>query len=164
MKKVLATALFLIASPSFAAEDVERLTVMKVTASPVLSHGVDVNKVPAHIQVVTAEQLEAAQSLSLADYMNQHMGSVFVNETQNNPLQPDVYYRGFSASPLLGLPQGLSVYLNGVRFNEPFGDTVNWDLIPSNAIDSMALMSGSNPLYGQNTLGGAIAVKSKTGF
>jgi len=164
MKKVLATALFLICCQSFAAEDVESLTVIKVTASPILSHGIDVNKVPAHIQSVTAEQLEAAQSLSLADYMNQHMGSVFVNETQNNPLQPDVYYRGFSASPLLGLPQGLSVYLNGVRFNEPFGDTVNWDLIPSNAIDSMALMSGSNPIYGQNTLGGAIAIKSKTGF
>ncbi|HIG07581.1 MAG TPA: Plug domain-containing protein, partial [Methylococcaceae bacterium] len=97
------------------AEGVERLAVMKVTASPILSHGIDVNKMPAHIQSVTAEQLEAAQSLSLADYMNQHMGSVFVNETQNNPLQPDVYYRGFSASPLLGLPQGLSVYLNGVR-------------------------------------------------
>jgi len=146
------------------AEGVESLSVMKVTASPVMSHGIDVGKVAANVQSVSAEQLEAAQSLSLADYMNQHMGSVFVNEAQSNPLQPDVYFRGFSASPLLGLPQGLSVYLNGVRFNEPFGDTVNWDLIPENAIDSMALMSGSNPLYGQNTLGGAIAIKAKTGF
>lgn len=164
MKTILATGLFLICCHSLASENIETLATFNVTASPVMSHGVDVNKVPAHIQSVTAKELEAAQSLSLSDYMNQHMGSVFVNETQNNPLQPDVYYRGFSASPLLGLPQGLSVYLNGVRFNEPFGDTVNWDLIPSNAIDSMALMSGSNPLYGQNTLGGAVAVKSKTGF
>ena len=164
MKTILATGLFLICCHSLASENIETLATFNVTASPVMSHGVDVNKVPAHIQSVTAKELEAAQSLSLSDYMNQHMGSVFVNETQNNPLQPDVYYRGFSASPLLGLPQGLSVYLNGVRFNEPFGDTVNWDLIPSNAIDSMALMSGSNPIYGQNTLGGAIAVKTKTGF
>ena len=143
---------------------VENLAVIQVTASPVMSHGIDASKIAANIQSVSAEQLEAAQSLSLADYMNQHMASVFVNEAQSNPLQPDVYYRGFSASPLLGLPQGLSVFLNGVRFNEPFGDTVNWDLIPENAIDSMALMSGSNPLYGQNTLGGAIAIKAKTGF
>ena len=96
--------------------------------------------------------------------MNRYLGSVHVNEAQNNPLQPDIYYRGFVASPLLGLPQGLSTYVNGVRFNEPFGDTVNWDLIPKGAIDTMALVPGSNPMYGLNTLGGAIALKTKTGF
>lgn len=63
----------------------------------------------------------------------------------------------------MGLPQGLSTYVNGVRFNEPFGDSVNWDLIPQGAIDSMALYS-SNPVYGLNTLGGSIAIKTKTGF
>ncbi len=31
---------------------------------------------------------------------------------------------------MLGTPQGLAVYQNGVRINEVFGDTVNWDLIP----------------------------------
>ncbi|MDT8407936.1 MAG: TonB-dependent receptor, partial [Methylococcales bacterium] len=80
------------------------------------------------------------------------------------PLQPDIYYRGFVASPLLGLPQGLSTYVNGVRFNEPFGDTVNWDLLPPGAIDTMTLSPGSNPVYGLNSLGGAIAIKTKTGF
>jgi iron complex outermembrane receptor protein len=100
----------------------------------------------------------------LAEYISRYLGSVHINEAQNNPLQPDVSYRGFVASPLLGLPQGLSTYVNGVRFNEPFGDTVNWDLIPEGAIDSMALYPGSNPVYGLNSLGGAIAIKTKTGF
>ena len=62
--------------------------------------------------------------------MKRSLGSVFVNEAQSNPLQPDVQYRGFVGSPLLGLPQGLAVYQDGVRINEPFGDTVSWALIP----------------------------------
>ena len=68
------------------------------------------------------------------------------------------------ASPVLGLPQGLSTYVNGVRFNEPFGDLVNWDLLSKGAIASMELYPGSNPVYGLNSLGGAISIKTKTGF
>ena len=66
--------------------------------------------------------------------MNRRLGSVHVNEIQSNPFQPDVSFRGFTASPLLGTPQGLSVYLDGVRMNQPFGDVVSWDLIPRTAI------------------------------
>ncbi len=135
-----------------------------IDVAPLSGSGIDVKKVPANIQTATAKQMEKAQSISLADYMNRYLGSVHVNEAQNNPLQPDVYYRGFVASPLLGLPQGLSTYLNGVRFNEPFGDSVNWDLLPRGAIDTMELYPGSNPLYGLNSLGGAISLKTKTGF
>lgn len=135
-----------------------------ISTSPLDGRGVDANKLPSNIQTVSAEKLQKAQSISLADYINQYLGSVSINEAQNNPLQPDIYYRGFVASPLLGMPQGLSTYVNGVRFNEPFGDTVNWDLIPEGAIDSMALYGGSNPVYGLNSLGGAISVKTKTGF
>jgi len=135
-----------------------------VGVTPLQSSQVAASKIPANIQTVSSEQLEKAQSITLADYINRYLGSVHVNEAQNNPLQPDISYRGFVASPLLGLPQGLSTYVNGVRFNEPFGDTVNWDLIPAGAIDSMALYPGSNPVYGLNSLGGAISIKTKTGF
>ena len=135
-----------------------------VGVTPLQSDGVAASKIPANIQTVSSEQLEKAQSITLADYINRYLGRVHINEAQNNPLQPDISYRGFVASPLLGLPQGLSTYVNGVRFNEAFGDTVNWDLIPEGAIDSMALYPGSNPVYGLNSLGGAISVKTKTGF
>ncbi|MGZ8193023.1 MAG: TonB-dependent receptor [Methylobacter sp.] len=140
----------------------EEVNVIGVTPLP--GSGVAKEKIAANIQTVTSGQLKKAQSISLADYINRYLGSVTINEAQNNPLQPDIYYRGFVASPLLGLPQGLSTYINGVRFNEPFGDTVNWDLIPQGAIDTMALYPGSNPVYGLNSLGGAISVKTKTGF
>ncbi len=143
-------------------EDLDVVEVIDV--SPLQGSGVEAKKIPANIQTANAKQMEKAQSISLSDYMNRYLGSVHVNEAQNNPLQPDVYYRGFVASPLLGLPQGLSTYVNGVRFNEPFGDSVNWDLIPRGAIDTMELYPGSNPLYGLNTLGGAISLRTKTGF
>ncbi|MFI3218965.1 MAG: TonB-dependent receptor [Methylococcales bacterium] len=135
-----------------------------ISTSPLSGSEIESGKLPAHIQHVDAEQLQKSQTISLADYMDRFLSGVSTNEAQNNPLQPDIFYRGFVASPLLGMPQGLSTYVNGVRFNEPFGDTVNWDLIPQNAIDSMTLYSGSNPVYGLNSLGGAISAKTKTGF
>ena len=128
-------------------------------------HGFDLPKdrVPSNVQVATDKDLQKAQSLDLSEYMNRNLGSVHINETQNNPLQPDVNYRGFTLSPLLGTPQGMSVYMDGVRMNQAFGDVISWDLIPKNAIKGMQLMPGSNPLFGLNTLGGAISIQTKDG-
>jgi len=120
--------------------------------------------VPANVQTVTADAIASRHSLDLSDYMLDALGSVSANQVQQNPLQPDLQYRGFLASPLLGAPQGLSVYIDGVRLNEPFGDTLSWDLIPTEAIRSANLMPGSNPVYGLNTLGGALSLETKTGF
>ena len=111
-----------------------------------------------------SKDINLANGGSLARLLDSELLSVSINDVTNNPFQPDVQYRGFTASPLLGLPQGLSVYLNGTRFNEPFGDTVNWDLVPMTALDSVSIVSGANPLFGQNTLGGALSLRSKTGF
>lgn len=126
--------------------------------------GVSKYKIPSPIQSVTSDELDETHAWSLPDYMRRYMGSVSINEAQNNPMQPDVQFRGFSASPLLGVAQGLSVYMNGVRMNEIFGDTVNWNLISEGAIERMDLHSGSNAVYGLNSLGGAISYKTKTGF
>ncbi|MBK8816371.1 MAG: TonB-dependent receptor [Methylococcaceae bacterium] len=166
-QKLLSFFCLLVFSDCIFAEEpdaVELETVEVVGVTPLSGSSVSVDKIAANIQTVTADQLKNAQTISLSDYINRYLGSVSVNEAQNNPLQPDIYYRGFVASPLLGLPQGLATYVNGVRFNEPFGDSVNWDLIPQGAIDSMTLHPGSNPVYGLNALGGAISVKTKTGF
>jgi outer membrane receptor protein involved in Fe transport len=100
----------------------------------------------------------------MTGFMFRNLESVNVNDVLNNPYQPDISYRGFSASPLVGTPIGLSVYQDGVRVNESFGDTVNWDLIPRFAIDRIEMVPGSNPLFGLNTLGGALVVRTKNGF
>lgn len=116
------------------------------------------------VQQIDSDILSRSNAMSLTEQMNSSLASLNINDVQSNPFQPDVQYRGFTASPLLGLPQGLSVYLNGVRFNEPFGDTVNWDLFSLSSIDNVTLYSGSNPIFGQNTLGGALSLTTKNGF
>ena len=135
-----------------------------VEVTPIHGMGLPKDKIPANIQTANSAEIDAAQSLDLTEFINRNLGSVHINEAQNNPFQPDVRFRGFTASPLLGLPQGLATYQDGTRINELFGDTVNWDVIPRSAIASINLMSGSNPLFGLNTLGGALSLKTKTGF
>ncbi len=157
-----ATLCLTIASTGRAAESLQSIDV--ISSTPL--HGVEIerNRLPMNTTIATDADIRQQQSLDLSSFLNQRFGSVFLNEAQNNPLQPDLYYRGFVASPLIGLPQGMSVYMDGVRINEPFGDTVNWSVIPESAIAGINLMSGSNPLFGLNTLGGALSVRTKNGF
>jgi outer membrane receptor protein involved in Fe transport len=137
--------------------------VVVITATPLAGAEVDKKAVPAPVQTATAKDIENSHALDLTAFINRAFGGVYVNDIQNNPLQPDINYRGFTASPLLGTPQGLSLYMDGVRLNQPFGDIVSWDLIPREAIASIALMPGSNPLFGLNTLGGALSIRTKSG-
>lgn len=145
-------------------EVMETDTIEVIGVTPTLGVGLPENKIPYNVQSATSDDLDKSTSLDLTDFMNRNLGSVIINEAQNNPLQPDIQYRGFTASPLLGLPQGLAVYQNGVRVNEVFGDTINWDLIPESSIANMNLIGGANPVFGLNTLGGAISLQTKTGF
>ncbi|WP_333978100.1 TonB-dependent receptor [Burkholderia cepacia] len=138
-------------------------TVVVVGTTPLLGIGTPLQKVPANVQTVRAAELDAQHRATLADFFAANLQSVTISEAQGNPYQTDVNYRGFTASPLLGTPQGLSVFVDGVRVNEPFGDVVNWDILPTQAIDRMQLIPGSNPAYGRNTLGGALAITTKNG-
>jgi outer membrane receptor protein involved in Fe transport len=146
-----------------AAADTPPAVVEIVGTTPLQGPGVARERIAANVQTLDAAAIGAPDGATLPDALNRRLGSVFVNEIQGNPFQPDVNYRGFTASPLLGTPQGLSVYMDGVRMNQPFGDVVGWDLIPRAAIASLTLMPGSNPLFGLNTLGGALVVRTKDG-
>lgn len=161
MVRLITLTILLFALPVLA-DDIEKISVIGQT--PLSSKMSTDKNIIGSAQYVSVKDITRAQATSLADHMKNQLVSVNISDVQNNPFQPDVQYRGFTASPLLGLPQGISVYLNGIRFNEPFGDTVNWDLIPLAALDSVALYSGSNPVFGQNTLGGALSLKTKNGF
>ena len=121
------------------------------------------DRYPGNVQLADDSAIERAKSANLPDFMNRRLTGVTVNEVQGSPFQVDVNYRGHRLSPTLGTAQGLSVFLDGVRINEPFGDVMNWDLLPESAIASLALMPGSNPLFGLNTLGGALVLTTKSG-
>jgi outer membrane receptor protein involved in Fe transport len=138
--------------------------VVVVGVTPLPGADLDRNEVAAPVQTATADEVDRSHALDVSSFMNRTLGGVYVNDIQNNSLQPDINYRGYTASPLLGTPQGLSVYMDGVRLNQPFGDVVSWDLIPRAAISTMTLMPGSNPVFGLNTLGGALALRTKDGF
>ncbi len=144
-----------------AARPITRVVVYPTT--PISGAGVDPDKVPASVNVVDANQIKQTGSLNVGDALQKYVPGIVVNEVAGNPFQPNIQFRGFVASPVAGTPQGLAVYQNGVRINEAFGDTVNWDLIPTAAIKSVTVVT-NNPAFGLNALGGAVNVQMKDGF
>jgi outer membrane receptor protein involved in Fe transport len=155
------------AAPAHAAESSTspfELPVINVVATtPVGGTGIAPDKFPGNVQIINHRDIPQ-DARTLPDMLNQSIGSMNVNDTQGNPYVVDLNYRGFSASPVLGTPQGISVFLDGMRINEPFGDVVSWDLIPQIAIANITVIPGSNPVFGLNTLGGAVAMNTKSGF
>jgi outer membrane receptor protein involved in Fe transport len=145
------------------AEALETGTIEVISTTPLPGIGTSIDQVPSNVQSVSSKEIAKQHTLELSDYINNNLGGVTITEGQSNPYMADVNFRGFTASPLAGAPQGLSVFQDGVRINEPFGDTVNWGLIPQSAISSINLMPGSNPVFGLNTLGGALSVNTKSG-
>src|SRR5262249_49284563 len=121
------------------------------------------SKVPANVQTVDAPAFDHAKTPSLTDAMVRSLPGVSLGDQTGNPFQPDINYRGFTASPVIGTPQGLAIYQNGTRINEVFGDTINWDFIPQMAINRMTL-APNNPVYGLNAVGGALTLDMKNGF
>jgi outer membrane receptor protein involved in Fe transport len=137
--------------------------VLIIANTPLPGFGLPLTEIPANVQTATSLDLQNAQVNNVADYLSQRFMGVNVSDSADNPFQLDINYHGFTASPLVGTPEGLSVYVDGVRVNESFGDTVNWDLIPQSAIAGVSLISGSNPVFGLNTLGGALSIQTKSG-
>ena len=162
--KLLAVALAAAFAPAWAQQSVTTATVEVVGTTPLAGIGVPRLHLPTNVLSLDDRRLEEIESLNIAEQLQRQAPAVTINETQGNPYQADLNYRGFTASPLLGTAQGLSIYVDGVRVNEPFGDTVNWDLIPHSAIAGIDLIPGSNPAFGLNTLGGALAIRTKSGF
>ncbi len=139
----------------------EQITV--VGTSPLLGAGVDRDLVPAQTSVLGSADIARNGTPDLLQALNEQVGGINLDSASGNPEQPSLLYHGFEASPLQGTEQGLAVYVNGARFNQPFGDTVNWEVIPSIAIGRLNL-EGSNPVFGLNALGGSLNLQLKNGF
>ena len=140
----------------------EQVDVVGVT--PLGGVGVSRDRLAAVISVIDSGDLAARGAPSMADALNERLGAVTLEGTTTNLFQPTLRFRGFSASPIIGLPQGIAVYQNGVRINEPFGDTVQFDLLPQFAFDRVQLSAGTDPTFGLNALGGALTFGLKNGF
>jgi outer membrane receptor protein involved in Fe transport len=132
--------------------------------TPIHGIGLPAAKVPANVQVFTAAGADAALALDVPALLAARAAGVQTSDAQAGTFQPDLLFRGFTGSPLLGASEGLAVYQDGVRINDPFGDTIHWNLLPSGAIASINLMPGSSALFGLNALGGAVSIRTKDGF
>lgn len=133
-----------------------------IGTTPLLGSGVPIDKVPSNVNSISRETIDDTRANSITDLLNQTIGSAAAVDAQNNPYQRNLQYRGYTASPLLGEPVGLAIYQNGVRINEPFGDVIQWDLIPEAALREIQLVN-TNPAFGLNALGGAIAMRLHDG-
>ncbi|HKW80931.1 MAG TPA: TonB-dependent receptor [Casimicrobiaceae bacterium] len=145
------------------AEALEALKVEVIGTTPLPGLGTPLADVPANVQMFGQRDLSRQPFQNIAGFLDRGAASVGIGSAQGNAYQQDLSFRGFAASPLLGTPQGVSVFQDGVRINEAFGDVVNWDLLPQSAISSVQLIPGSNPVFGLNTLGGALALYTKSG-
>ncbi len=119
--------------------------------------------IPSAVTTVTDTDIAREGTMQIQQALQQQVPGVIISDAAGNPLRAEVSYRGFDASPVSGRSQGLAVYQNGVRINEAFGDTVNWDFIPTNAIASTSIVS-NNPSFGLNAVGGAVSILMKDGF
>jgi iron complex outermembrane receptor protein len=164
MRRALLSITIVLMLPAAArAQSVALPEIEVISTTPLPGAEVAREKIPAMTHVLTSEDIRPNEIPDLLSGLDSRIGGVSLNNAQGNPFQPNLSYRGFEASPLAGNPQGLAVYVNGARFNQPFGDTVNWDLISSIAINRTVL-EGSNPAFGLNALGGSLSVELKNGF
>ncbi len=138
-------------------------TVVVTAISPVVGTALDTSDIPAALNGITANDIARQNSQNITDVLLQRVPGVTIGSQTGNDYEPDIQFRGYTATPLSGVPEGLAVYQNGVRINEAFGDEVHWDFIPTVAIQSLDVLS-NNPVFGLNALGGAIDTQMKSGF
>jgi iron complex outermembrane recepter protein len=160
-------ALLLISSGAHAAQAAPPATAppesVLISASALPGANFDPDKLPVTVDTLSPGEISRFGAPDVLSALQTQSPGVSFSDAQDNPFQPNLFYRGFEASPLAGDAQGLAVYADGVRLNQPFGDTVNWDLVPAIAIDLLTVES-SNPIFGLNALGGSVAMQFKNGF
>ena len=138
-------------------ETLEVTSSIAPTAGPGIGSGI-----PARISTVTGEAIDAWEPRLLADALATQPG-ISLYDDLGSPFKLNLSTRGFSAGPVVGLPPGISVFLDGVRQNEPDAAEVNFDLLPMEHVQRVELLSGSGSLLGPNSLGGAVNLITRRG-
>src|SRR6266566_6459430 len=111
---------------------------------------------------LNAGDLDARGVRSLADAL-EHLPGVTTSDELGATGQLGVSLRGFQVSPVIGLPQGVTVYVDGVRANEPDAHEVNFDLLPLEDVERVDVVYGPSVLLGRNALGAAVNLVTRRG-
>ena len=168
----LAAAVLLVAAPVAAQQmdtlgrdttKVTNLETIEVTGSIAPTAGPRIGSgIPARISTVSGEAIDAWEPRLLADALATQPG-ISLYDDLGTPFKLNLSTRGFNVGPVVGLPPGISVFLDGVRQNEPDAAEVNFDLLPMEHVQRVELLSGSGSLLGPNSLGGAINLITRRG-
>ena len=130
---------------------------IRPAAGPTIGSGV-----PARVTTLSADQVDAYEPRILSDAIKSVAGFSAYDDL-GSPYKLNISSRGFYSSPVVGLPQGIAVFLDGVRMNEPEASQVNFDLLPMDHIDRIEVLSGNGSLLGRNALGGAVNLVTARG-
>jgi iron complex outermembrane receptor protein len=141
----------------------EALPTVEVVATSPLGAETSTLNVPSETQTISGQEIENLNQPTLQDALARRTPGISVTDEIGSPLSESVDFRGETASLVPGTPEGLAVYMNGVRINEAYGDVVNWDLIPPSAISNAQIVTG-NPVFGLNAIAGAVVMNMKNGF
>src|SRR2546421_387603 len=139
-----------------------RLPALEVTGTRLPSTPLPASSVPAAVDVISGRELRETGATSLQDALRRLPG-VTTADQQGNPFQMDLSFRGFQGSSVTGAPQGISVFVDGVRVNEPTVEEINFDLMPLDDIERLELIRGPGAVFGRNTLGGVLNIITKRG-
>ena len=130
-----------------------------VSSTRLPSEKVSIYDLPNKITVITADQIRKSGFKTVQEAVQYETGVVLYDQN-GNPFQSTVNLRGFSGQPV----NATSVFVDGVRVNEPDDNTVNFDLIPIESIERIEILPGPySPIYGKNALGGVIHIITKRG-
>ena len=138
-------------------ETIEVTSSIAPTAGPTIGSGI-----PARISTVSGEAIDAWEPRLLADALATQPG-ISSYDDLGSPFKLNLSTRGFNVGPVVGLPPGVSVFLDGVRQNEPDAAEVNFDLLPMEHVQRVELLSGAGSLLGPNSLGGAVNLITRRG-
>ncbi len=139
------------------------LPTVEVVATTPLGAGTSTLDVPSETQTLDSQQIETLNLNSITQDLARRTPGVSTTDELGSPISQSLNFRGETASPVPGTPQGLAVYMDGVRINEAYGDVVNWAFIPTVAINQAQIVTG-NPVFGLNALAGAVVMTMKNGF
>jgi outer membrane receptor protein involved in Fe transport len=114
------------------------------------------------VQVITGAEIRQSGVVNLQEFMTRLPG-VTLHDEQGNAAQSGIAFRGFQGTSVTGVPQGISIFLDGVRLNEPAVEEINFDLVPLDDIERIELIRGPAAIFGRNTLAGSLNIVTARG-
>jgi len=154
----LSVLLLCVSLPVSAESPPESLPEVVISSTRLPGDPVDPLVLASKITAITATDIEKSGARSVQEAIQYATGIVMYDQV-GNAFQQTVDLRGFNGQPV----PATSVFVDGVRINEPDFNTASFELIPIEMIERIEILPGASAIYGKNSLGGAINIITKRG-